>query len=390
MGKTKTGRPYINIPAINSIAATVNNAGGAVSVTASFQLSALKPIMMNGIQITDRKGKVFPGYENYIRNVSWNATTGTLTFEITHFTEYGIPVLEGKTFTGAGVDIPIVAQGDDIVANYSGGSVNGDSNQTATTNVSKISGLAYETVLSDVPSTINNLYKPLKPGEEYGISFEYINRGNASDTVNIVLVMTSANAGHFGYQITEDTKSVEPWQVVSFDVKVNANGANAFERATLDATISLPDESAVSYNGFSGAYQGGSFGDDGEYGGTENMTHQFILEAEGFNLTVLGRSVSINSPIGNADFIPGAKITYYIAIKNNSTAVATSINLTDVIPPNCHLYYTVTPDVQGATFWSWQGATDNNKTSSDSDAVKYEITIPASGIVTASYTVTLD
>jgi uncharacterized repeat protein (TIGR01451 family) len=262
--------------------------------------------------------------------------------------------------------------------------------------VKKISGLAYETVLSDVPGTANNLYKPMVPGVTYNISFEYINRGNADDQIDLTTALTRTNDGHFTVGANQST-TVTAWQVASFNVEIDADNAYAYERATVDVTVDLNGVNAVSYNAFNDAYEGGTFASDGQYGGVDDLSYRFVLEAEGYSLTILSRSVTVNAPTGytgtpvsETNLVPGVQITYFVAVKNNNNSVATSINLTDVIPNSCHLYYTTTPNVTGTTRWDWQGATDNAATNATNDAVKFEITIPALSTVTASYTVTLD
>ena len=110
-------------------------------------------------------------------------------------------------------------------------------------------------------------------------------------------------------------------------------------------------------------------------------------------MKIINRVTTINVPAnytGTPGLVPGAKITYSISIYNNSSAVATSINLTDSVPNSCHLYYTNTPNVTGATFWAWQGVTNNAASNMTNDAIKFEITIPARSVITASYTVTVD
>jgi uncharacterized repeat protein (TIGR01451 family) len=120
------------------------------------------------------------------------------------------------------------------------------------------------------------------------------------------------------------------------------------------------------------------------------MNYTFVLLAEGYTVKVLSRTVTVNAPNGTAQLLPGAKIKYDITVQNLGGSIATSVNIKDLIPANCHLYYTDAPTVVGTTEWAWLGATDNAATNATTDAVKYEITIPALTTVTASYTVTLD
>ena len=77
---------FILFPAI---AATINaDTTGTIGITANFDVDKLTPILLNGVQITDSDGNVFAGYEGYVKNISY--ADGTMTFFITHFSEYGL------------------------------------------------------------------------------------------------------------------------------------------------------------------------------------------------------------------------------------------------------------------------------------------------------------
>lgn len=270
--------------------------------------------------------------------------------------------------------------------------------------VMEINGLAKPTVrdgnLAFASSTYDNskgLYRSLKPGQEYSVYFAYINRGNDIDSYG-----STINLEQQASRWTANTNSnsgltnVAPWQRAYLEVSVLPNSANAFERVTLDVTIGYDAGHAVNYNAFAEANIYNTFDNEGLYGGEQSFNYTFQLEAQGYELTVLSRTITINAPIQNgysgnqSDFVPGAKIRYSIVLFNNSYSTATSINIKDTVPNNCHLYFTERPAVLGAENWYWKGETNNNAGPASQNAVNFEITIPARSLVTASYTVTVD
>jgi uncharacterized repeat protein (TIGR01451 family) len=388
----------ITIPSTNQIAATVNASGGVASVHVIFYNAPNARIFINGKQATTLGGTLFPAYAGYLRNVVYTAGTKALEFDITHFTEYGIKYLTAEPFTGTGGAAVIAAPGSTILVTYNGGSVAGAVTQDVNISVLSIHGLAYETLSADL-GVSGNLYTPVVPGQPYGFSFEYINRGNMTDTYG-VLPTIETTGGHFVAEVAAPSIVVAPWQVAYADVKVSANNTTvSYERATLNVSIYIDnpvwdnaEDLVASYNAFNGAYVGGTYADEGIYGGLGDsaMNYTFVLLAEGYTVKVLSRTVTVNAPNGTAQLLPGAKIKYDITVQNLGGSIATSVNIKDLIPANCHLYYTDAPTVVGTTEWAWLGATDNAATNATTDAVKYEITIPALTTVTASYTVTLD
>lgn len=272
--------------------------------------------------------------------------------------------------------------------------------------VLEINGLVEEKAsynAAELGNFSNNIYKSLVPGEIYSVEVVGFSRGNDTKDGDIIQIAVDLDDTGADTWLNNEpaTTNIYPWQLVGFSVTVNPVGAYAYEKATLNTTISLVGGSApriVSYNAFESAYLGGTYEGKGVYGGIATMAmNTFILETEGYDLTILSRSSTLNAPAGYngeaitvLNIVPGTKITYTIVIKNNSMAEATSINLKDQIPANCHLYYTEAPSVVGAGSWAWQGATDNSADQNTADAVKFEITIPAEGTVTASYSVTVD
>jgi uncharacterized repeat protein (TIGR01451 family) len=388
----------IDVPSTNPVAATVNASGGVASVHMVFYNAPNARIYINNKQATTLGGSIFPAYTGYLRNVSFNAAAKILEFDITHFTQYGIKYLTSEPFTGTAGDATIQSFGVDTVASYPGGSAAGAVTQDVNIPVLSIHGLAYETLSADL-GVSGNLYTPVVPGQPYGFSFEYINRGNMTDTYG-VLPTIETTGGHFVADVAAPSIVVAPWQVAYADVNVSANNTTvSYERATLNVSIYIDnpvwdnaEDLVASYNAFNGAYVGGTYADEGIYGGLGDsaMNYTFVLSAEGYTVKVLSRTVTVNAPNGTAQLLPGAKIKYDIAVQNLGGSIATSVNIKDLIPANCHLYHTDAPTVVGTTEWAWLGATDNAATQATVDAVKYEITIPALTTVTASYTVTLD
>jgi uncharacterized repeat protein (TIGR01451 family) len=336
--------------------------------------------------MSDSKGNVFPQYADYLGDIVY--ADGTLTFRIYHFSEWLIPQLEAKTFTGTADTDEVVANGASIII-MTGATqqATGDGNHTSTIPVEWIAGLAYGTVLCDVaPGGSANLYKPMNPATtDNAIHFGYISRGNMPVGCEILVNSLTQGADHFGYDIVSSNKTVEPWQIASFSITVTNSTAMAFERATLDVTVRMPATAVVSYNAFPGAISV-TYGDDGVYGGENDFNYVFIFETEGYSLKVLDRVATINSPLSDGQFIPGSKVKYEIVVQNQSSAEATDVALKDIIPAGTHLFYADNPIVEGATTWTLESVTDN----ATATEVEYKITIPANGTVTASYTVTVD
>jgi len=322
-------------------------------------------------------------------------------------TEFDPNITSGESFTGAGKNLNILASSTNLVIEtlvdltYSR-TATVDAITDATKQVLEINGLAKPSVrdgnLAFASTTFSNeYYKSLKPGEAYSVLFSYINRGNDTDsygaTVNLIQPANRWNTTYSNSGLT----NVAPWQKADLEVQVLPAAANAFEKTTLNILIGYDAGAAVSYNRYPNAYALNTFSNEGYYGGADSFNYTFFLEAEGYDLRVISRQSTINTPIdytGTAGLVPGAKLKYTVAIYNNSSAVATSINLKDNIPNNCHLYYTTEPldgpNVEGTSLWAWKGETDNNAGPASPNAVNFEITIPARSVVTASYTVTVD
>ncbi|MDC0977732.1 hypothetical protein OAR19_00575, partial [bacterium] len=346
--------------------------------------------------------------DNDLINDKWDAypnAVGTQVFD----SSYNAVTTNGETFVGTAKDVNVVASSsnltlttlvDPVYIRYS--TTDGIGNDSKT--VIEINGLAKESVrdgnLAFASTTYSNpIYKGLKPGESYSVLFSYINRGNDTDSYTESVSLNQVASRWSTSYSNSGLMSVAPWQIADLEVTVLPNDANAFERVTLDVGISLSGGNTYSYSSHTNAYPGGTFNGEGDYGGTDNVSYEFVLEAEGFDLKVQNRIVNVSAPddytgvsVSSSSLVPGAKMTYSVVLYNNSYSVATSINLKDQIPNNCHFYYVApsTPNVEGALAWEWQGVTDNNATSTSTNAINFEITLPSRGIVTASYTVTLD
>jgi len=264
-------------------------------------------------------------------------------------------------------------------------------------NVLEINGLV-ETNLSLAGlsglNLVGGLYKAVVPGTDYVMKFSYLNRGNNDEVVSFSSTVTDVDwsgAAEVTTNLLEDATHV-------FTVTMNAgvNLVENLEKATFNILTRLVDpDNVVSYNAFTAAV--GAIGDTGTYGGTDNITHQYSFEIEGYNMEFSKRDVAVNSPTAYGypadhptDVVPGSKIRYDIVFRNNSKAIAKDVILRDKIPNNCHLYYTETPAVDGATASAWEGETNNNADSTTVDAVKFRVTVPAESTVTASYSVTID
>ncbi len=287
-----------------------------------------------------------------------------------------------------------------------------------TSNVMEIEGLvemsADLSALADRPSedvvvgeTNYRLFSALVPAQDYVLAYSYLNRGNNDEELGILADLAQTESRWTISALNQatglPTADILEDQVHTFIVTINPLTAWAMERVTVDIVVNLVNTTnVVSYNRFTDAYIAyqGPEGYSG-YGGLGRFEYNYILEAEGFEVEFINRTIAFAYPPGYeagggdtsggvAELPPGSKITFNIVIRNNSQATATSINLYDVIPNDSHLYYTDTPVVVGAQAWVWKGAKDNNATSASENAVWFEMTIAASDTVTASYTITID
>lgn len=234
------------------------------------------------------------------------------------------------------------------------------------------------------------IYKSVIPGNDYVLRFSYLNRGNNDEVVSFSSTVTDIDWAGSG----EVTKDILEDATHTFIVTLNAgvNQVENLEKATINVMTQLVDpDNVVSYNAFAAAVSDML---NGGYGGIDDIAHEYGFQIEGYNLMFNNRGTAVQAPPSypntSTDVVPGAKIRYSIVFKNNTKAIAKDVILRDVIPNNCHLYYTETPTVEGAVSSAWEGALDNNADSSTPEAVKFKVTVPAEGTVTASYSVTID
>lgn len=295
----------------------------------------------------------------------------------------------------------ILATSTNLKIEYSAGGGGGTTSKNAgefgindsAMSVLEINGLLETSIDLTGLSALNlsgGIYKGAVPGNDYLMRFSYINRGNNDEVVSFSSTVTDADwagAGEVTVNLLEDASH-------TFIVTMNPgyNAVENFERATFNMLTRLVDpDNVVSYNSFADAV-----GDiaNGAYGGTDNITHQYVFEIEGYNMEFDTRDAAVVAPStypnASTDVVPGAKIRYSIVFRNNSKAIAKDVILKDKIPANCHFYYTDTPAVEGALSSAWEGATDNNADKDTVDAVKFRVTVPAESTVTASYSVTID
>lgn len=246
-------------------------------------------------------------------------------------------------------------------------------------------------------------YDALPAASDYVFNLTFRNRSNESVTADVEAALTQAGA-RWSIADTAAQTIVEDG-LGQYYVTVNSGTALAFERVTVNITASITavpsvTKNVVSYNVFDGA-----IGDNanGGYGGDDDIPYYYILEAEGFNLTVVTRAVEITSPQikgyggGAHDPVPGSKVKYTIAVKNNSSSVATLVDISDVIPNNCHLYFNDAPTVEGEVNDHWVAMDDgstfeptSNTTAAGTTVTFKDINISPNYTITLNYTVTID
>lgn len=310
-------------------------------------------------------------------------------------------ITAGELFSGTAANTNIIAQASAMKLNYDLETryANEDNIANDTTLVQKISGFAKERVYDgNLGETFeNNAYQGLTPGREYSVLLSYINRGNDTDslTANVNLQQEDSRWNMLSNGLLNN---VSKWQKIDYEVKVLPASAMAYERTTLNITLSLLNGNAVEYSKFSEAYGGGTLGNEGVYGGADYFNYEFCLQAQSVELLFVDRLVYVEKPdslvegidIDEKNYVPGTKIRYAVVIRNNSSITIPTVNLKDVIPEHCHLYYTELPTIEGIPTenWEWKGATENIAIG---EAVYFEVrNMPGNTTVTASYTVTLD
>ena len=336
---------------------------------------------------TDHDG-VDDGHDAYPLNASLFQFNGGLVHN----------TVAAASFSGTAVDTPINSYAADIVVSYPQGSTNGSTSGVSSItgiNVQKVSGLAYPRIEDGGlgEQYIGNMYTGLMPGQQYALRYKFLNRGNGTNTYQ---VQSSLQQTGTRWSInTPTTVAVAPWQVAAVNIIVAPDASLAMEVATLNVSMNLSLDTAVQYSIFTGAYTGGTYNNEGVYGGVQGIAYQtYILQAEGYNVNVINRTINIVNPNGvtvdATNVVPGARIMYTIVLRNYGNATASDVIFSDKVPLNCHLYYSDIPTVNGAVSATWEGATSNAVTHSDSNAVRFRLTLMPQTAATLSYTVTVD
>ncbi len=265
----------------------------------------------------------------------------------------------------------------------------------------EINGLVQTaTDVSALGSPVSGVYKNIKGGTSgtvrpYLLTFTYMNRGNTSEDIKI-----SSNVTGGPRWITQDDvrKHVIEDDIGTLRVTLNVQNPISLEDISLRVIGSLVTASnVVSYNAWTGAVGiiEGGFEANVPYGGLNNITNNYTLEAEGASLVFPDKTLAISAPPdyeGSATApVPGAKLRYTTTIKNTSTVVAINVDFRDQVPNDCHLYYEDTPEISGTadTNYSWYGA-QNNSAGSGSTFGWDDIRISPNATVTLKYSVTID
>lgn len=265
------------------------------------------------------------------------------------------------------------------------------------TKVLAIHGLLPGTATSTLPgfSEETPFYNNVTP-DSYVFTFPVINRSNESVTIDITATHNQETT-HW-LLANSDAVFCPEDQMATFVVTLSASVLEALERVTLNTTVTLTEtpstKNIVSYNMFDMAV--GAMANGG-YGGTENVSYLYTLQAVGFNLEILSKTFVVTHPSGDLsgeEPFPGSKITYTVVVKNNSVSNALNVSLNDVIPNNCHLYFDDMPTVAGASNL-WEAADDFsptvNATTGGGEIITFgNINIDADKKITLNYTVTVD
>lgn len=271
--------------------------------------------------------------------------------------------------------------------------------------VKEINGLFNEGVNDDeiTGNYLDGVYTQITPGNGYEVLFTYRNRGNTDEDV-VMSVSDEQAVARWGVS-GNITKTIAEDQLVAYSLLITPDITTlSFERVTIDVNVDLAAAfNVVSYNVFPDVVSSDML--NSAYGGIDNFVYRFVLEAEGYDLTIFSRAYAWSTPnaynglaLSGDNLPPGTMVSFNIVIENNGNAIAQDIVLTDKIPANCHLYYVLpnTPNVLGANAWEWQGAGSSEADSTyeanngGAPAVKFIMDIPAGGRVTASYAVTID
>ncbi len=246
------------------------------------------------------------------------------------------------------------------------------------------------------------VYTNVTANVDYVFSFTYYNRSNENVTADAVTVFNQP-ASRWSYIDPAARRIVED-EAVTYKVTVNSGTAIANEKVTLNVTASITavesgmgNLNVVSYNVFENVVS--SDMQLGAYGGVNDIFNFYVLQAQGFSLTIITRNIDITVPSGYTggahDPVPGAKLTYTIVLRNNNTSVATNVDIFDNIPSNCHLYYTDVPTVLGEVRNLWNagggGFTPTGNTVPGGSLITFnDVNISGNHTITLNYAVTID
>jgi uncharacterized repeat protein (TIGR01451 family) len=307
-------------------------------------------------------------------------------------------LLSGVWASGTAAGAIITAASTNIQLSYSDGAggtsvktADADGIADATNTVAKISGILDKGFATAMPLT-SGIYAGLVPSESYTIDISLRNNGNANDDVVLSAALTGSNRWAVSTPATlnliEDQLEAMTLTVVPTGV---GGGAFAFERATVDTTVALVDQTAVaSYNPFADAYKDTTL--EAIYGGAASFSNQFVFEAMGYNLRVLSRAGAVVAdPLGGTAAIPGAIIRYTIVVENQSSAPAIDVTVRDVVPNNTHLYTQApyAPVISEAAL-AGNTAAEANANQATGTLTFNNLDIPAYGTATINYNVTID
>jgi uncharacterized repeat protein (TIGR01451 family) len=297
--------------------------------------------------------------------------------------------------SGVGAGTEITAISTNLIVTFGEDSLTGSEEGIAdvTNTVLEINGLVETAIDTTVIDGLldTGVYKGITPNTDIVLSYTYLNRGNTTEDVRVSMdIVQDGDTGWTGDIAI--TANLAEDATYTFIVTINPTSVYNLQQVTVDILAHLiTATNVVSYNSFANAIMAysGPGGYSG-YGGTDNITHAYVLEIEAYNSAFQTRTSEVFAPSaysGATDaVVPGSKIKYDIVIINNSEAEARDIQIRDVIPYNCHLYdntYSIAGTTAGSE--SWTGTGDPGSTVGWND-----VDIPASSTITATYTVTID
>lgn len=112
------------------------------------------------------------------------------------------------------------------------------------------------------------------------------------------------------------------------------------------------------------------------------------------DLRILQRNFSMTYPAGytgvtsNTEVVPGAQLHFAIVLRNLAGVPAKNCVIEDIVPQNTHFYSALPPTLVGnCSNVTYEGVTNNAGAGS---SIKFRFDLAPSGLVTFSYTVTVD